>query len=105
MAERVGLGTGGSGAVGSAFAGPIANQLENRVGDHVGQIRTGGTGGGGRSAAQTLAALAKDLGKDDDPVIRQKLAKLYTLQSIGKYSALRAKNANQRTGGEPNIAS
>ena len=104
MAERAGLGTGGSGAVGSAFAGPIANQLENRVGDHVGQIRTGGTGGGGRSAAQTLAALAKDLGKDDDPVIRQKLAKLYTLQSIGKYSALRAKNANQRTGGEPNIA-
>ena len=28
MAERAGLGTGGSGAVGSAFAGPIAEQLE-----------------------------------------------------------------------------
>src|SRR6185436_5869175 len=74
MAERAGLGTGGSGAVGSAFAGPLAGQLEHRVGDHVGQVRTGGTGGGGRSAAQGLAKIAAELGKNDDPVIRQKLA-------------------------------
>ena len=42
MAERAGLGTGGSGAAGNAFPGPIAGQLDDRVGDHVGQIRTGG---------------------------------------------------------------
>jgi alkylation response protein AidB-like acyl-CoA dehydrogenase len=104
MAERAGLGTGGTGAAGSAFPGPIAGQLGNRVGDHVGQMRTGGTGGGGFSAAQRLADLAKTLGKNDEPVNRQKHAKLYTMQQIGRYSALRAKSPSQRTGGEPNIA-
>jgi alkylation response protein AidB-like acyl-CoA dehydrogenase len=104
MAERAGLGTGGSGAIGSAFPGPIANQLGNRVGDHVGQVRTGGTGGGGRAAAQTLAKLAAELGKNRDPVIRQKLAQLYTLQEIGRMSALRAKTRRGLTGGEANIA-
>jgi alkylation response protein AidB-like acyl-CoA dehydrogenase len=104
MAERAGLGTGGSGAVGAAFAGPIAKQLDNRVGDHVGQTRTGGTGGGGRVAAHSLARLAADLGKNDDPVIRQKLAKLYTMQEIGRMSALRIKARRGLTGGEANIA-
>jgi alkylation response protein AidB-like acyl-CoA dehydrogenase len=104
MAERAGLGTGGSGAVGNAFPGPLAKQLDDRAGDHVGQIRTGGTGGGGRSAASSLIKLAREAGKNTQPVIRQKLAKLYTLQEIGRMSALRAKDAHQRTGGEPNIA-
>jgi alkylation response protein AidB-like acyl-CoA dehydrogenase len=104
MAERAGLGTGGSGAAGNAFPGPLAGQLGNRVGDHVGQVRTGGTGGGGAAAADRLTKLAQELGRNTDPIIRQKLAKLYTLQKIGRYSALRAKDAKQRTGGEPNIA-
>ncbi len=104
MAERAGLGTGGSGAVGNAFPGPIANQLGDRAGDHVGQIRTGGTGGGGMAAANRLVKLAQELGKSTDPTVRQKLAKLYTLQQLGRYSALRAKSPNQRTGAEPNIA-
>jgi alkylation response protein AidB-like acyl-CoA dehydrogenase len=104
MAERAGLGTGGSGAVGSAFAGPIAGHLQNRVGDHVGQVRTGGTGAGGRSSSSSLLKLAKELKKNDDPVIRQKLAKLYTMQEIGRMSALRAKARRGLTGGEPNIA-
>jgi alkylation response protein AidB-like acyl-CoA dehydrogenase len=104
MAERAGLGTGGSGAAGNAFPGPLARQLDDRVGDHVGQIRTGGTGGGGQAAAQRLVDLARQLGRNEDPLVRQKLAKLYTLQQIGRYSALRAKSPSQRTGGEPNIA-
>jgi len=104
MAERAGLGTGGSGAVGSAFAGPIAKQLDNRVGDHVGQTRTGGTGGGGRVAAQSLARLAGECGKNNDPVIRQKLARLYSMQEIGRMSALRMKSRRGLTGGEANIA-
>ena len=103
-AERAGLGTGGSGAVGNAFPGPIANQLNDRVGDHVGQIRTGGTGGGGGNAASRLIKLAQELGKAADPNVRQKLAQLYTLQQLGKFSALRAKTPSQRTGAEPNIA-
>jgi alkylation response protein AidB-like acyl-CoA dehydrogenase len=104
MAERAGLGTGGSGGAGNAFPGPLAKQLDNRAGDHVGQVRTGGTGGGGVAAAQRLVKLAQQLGKNADPTIRQKLAKLFTMQQIGRYSALRAKSPSQRTGGEPNIA-
>ncbi|HEV7525112.1 MAG TPA: acyl-CoA dehydrogenase family protein [Acidimicrobiia bacterium] len=104
MAERAGLGTGGSGAAGNAFPGPIAAQLDDRAGDHVGQVRTGGTGGGGVAAAQRLMTLAKELGKNTDPNIRQKLAKLYTMQQLGKFSSLRSKTPSQRTGGEPNIA-
>jgi len=104
MAERTGLGTGGSGGAGNAFPGPIANQLHDRAGDHVGQVRTGGTGGGGVAAAQRLVKLAAQLGKNTDPNVRQKLAKLYSMQQIGRYSALRAKSPSQRTGAEPNIA-
>jgi alkylation response protein AidB-like acyl-CoA dehydrogenase len=61
MSERAGLGTGGSGGSGNAFPGPIAGQLDDRVGDHVGQIRTGGTGGGGVAAAPKLIKLAQEL--------------------------------------------
>jgi alkylation response protein AidB-like acyl-CoA dehydrogenase len=98
MAERAGLGAG------NAFPGPIAAQLGDRAGDHVGQVRTGGTGGGGVAAAQRLMKLARELGKNTDPNIRQKLAKLYTMQQLGKFSSLRSKSPSQRTGGEPNIA-
>jgi alkylation response protein AidB-like acyl-CoA dehydrogenase len=104
MSERAGLGTGGSGAAGNAFPGPMAGQLDDRVGDHVGQVRTGGTGGGGVAAAAKLMALAKELGRNGERPIRQKLAQLYTMQQIGKYSAMRAKSPSQRTGAEPNIA-
>jgi alkylation response protein AidB-like acyl-CoA dehydrogenase len=104
MAERAGLGTGGSGAAGNAFPGPIAAQLDDRAGDHVGQVRTGGTGGGGVAAANRLMKLAREVGKNTDPNIRQKLAKLYTMQQIGRFSSLRAKSPSQRTGAEPNIA-
>ncbi len=104
MAERAGLGTGGSGAAGNAFPGPLAGQLQDRVGDYVGQIRTGGTGGGGLFAAPRLIKLAQEVGKNEDPNVRQKLARLYTVQQLGRYSALRAKSPSQRTGAEPNIA-
>jgi len=48
--------------------------------------------------------LAKELGRNTDPNVRQKLAKLYTMQQLGKFSSLRSKSPSQRTGGEPNIA-
>jgi alkylation response protein AidB-like acyl-CoA dehydrogenase len=104
MAERAGLGSGGSGAAGNAFPGAIAGNLEQRAGDFVGQIRTGGTGGGGFFAAKRLIALAQETGKASDPNIRQGLARLYTLTEIGRWSSLRARGGSGRTGGEPNIA-
>jgi alkylation response protein AidB-like acyl-CoA dehydrogenase len=102
-AERAGLGSGGSGAAGSAFPGPKAGQLDGRVGDSVGQVRTGGTGGGGGSMAKALMRLAREVGKSDDPVVRQGIAQLYTLQELGKFTMLRAKGGGGAAGG-PNIA-
>jgi alkylation response protein AidB-like acyl-CoA dehydrogenase len=102
-AERAGLGSGGSGAAGSAFGGPLAGQLDKRVGDLVGTVRTGGTGGGGLNMASSLIKLAQDSGKAEDPTVRQGLAKLYSLQQIGKYSTLRMKSGNASKGA-PNIA-
>jgi alkylation response protein AidB-like acyl-CoA dehydrogenase len=51
-----------------------------------------------------LFKLAKELDKSDDAVIRQKLAKLYSLQEIGRMSALRMKSRRGLTGAEANIA-
>jgi alkylation response protein AidB-like acyl-CoA dehydrogenase len=104
MAERAGLGSGGSGAAGNAFPGPLAGHLDKPVGEFVGQVRTGGTGGGGVSGATQMIKLAQELGRNTEPVIRQDLARLYTLQNLGKYSALRMKTKSGRTGGEANIA-
>jgi alkylation response protein AidB-like acyl-CoA dehydrogenase len=102
-AERAGLGSGGSGAAGAAFPGPLAGQLEKRVGDFVGQVRTGGTGGGGGGMARALIRLAREVGMADDPVVRQGIARLYTLGELGKFTMLRAKGGSGAAGG-PNIA-
>ena len=102
-AERAGLGSGGSGAVGSAFPGPISNQLGLRVGDTVGQERTGGTGSGGGGMAERLIKLATANGSITDPVIRQGIAKLWTLQQIGKYSSLRMRSGGA-SAAAPNLA-
>jgi alkylation response protein AidB-like acyl-CoA dehydrogenase len=102
-AERASLGSGGAGAAGSAFAGPIAGHLEKRVGDFVGQVRTGGTGGGGEGMPRRLIDLARAAGKNGDPVVRQGLARLYILNRIGKFSSLRMRGGSA-SAGAPNIA-
>ena len=102
-AERAGLGSGGSGAAGSAFPGPISNQLGLRVGDTVGQVRTGGTGGGGGGMAKRLIALAQENGTIDDAVVRQGIVKLWSLERIGKYSSLRMRSGGA-SAAAPNIA-
>jgi alkylation response protein AidB-like acyl-CoA dehydrogenase len=102
-AERASLGSGGGGAAGAAFPGPMQNHLARRAGDFVGQVRTGGTGGGGVGMVQRLISLAREVGKTGDPIVRQGLAKLYTLDKVGNYSALRARGGNV-SAGAPNIA-
>jgi alkylation response protein AidB-like acyl-CoA dehydrogenase len=92
--ERAGLGSGGSGAVGGAMPGKKAGQLERRVGDLA--------KGGGRDRAERAVAgrqssilekLAKEVGRDQDPNIRQGLAELHILHEIGRITALRVKAA------------
>ena len=102
-AERSSLGSGGGGAAGAAFPGPMAGHLEQPVRGFVGQFRTGGTGGGGGSMADRLIELARAEGKANDPVVRQGLVKLYTMQQIGNYSALRMRGGGASMAA-PNIA-
>lgn len=102
-AERSSLGSGGGGAAGAAFPGPIQGHLPRAVKEFVGQVRTGGTGGGGAGMADRLIKLAKEADKLTDPHIRQGIAKLYTLDRIGKIMALRMRSKGASPAG-PNIA-
>ena len=105
MAERAGLGTGGSGARAPRSPARSPSQLDNRVGDHVGQVRTGGTGGGGRAAAQSLIEAGEGARQERRPgrSARSSRSSTRCSRSAG-CSALRMKSRRGRTGGEPNIA-
>jgi alkylation response protein AidB-like acyl-CoA dehydrogenase len=100
--ERAGLGAGGAAAgSGAAMPGSIAGDLGKRAGDLVRAPTRGGAGGPGGMAGSSrmLQTLARHLGVNDDPVIRQGLARLYTLTEIGRYMAQRQK-ALRATGGD-----
>ncbi len=108
--ERAGLGSGGSGALGGAFPGKKAGFLERRVGDLAGPGPRGGGAGadvGSARSGQIFQQLAKDLGRNHDPIVRQHLAELYTLNEIGRMTALRtkaARAAGRGPGAEANTA-
>jgi alkylation response protein AidB-like acyl-CoA dehydrogenase len=106
MVERASLGSGGGGGagLGTALPGPIAGHLDRRVGDFV-SVRSGVAGGGGVSGNfKQFAALAKQLGSIDDPIVRQGLAEMYTLGEIGKWNVMRARTGQRSTGVEGNLA-
>ena len=106
--ERVGLG-GGAGAFGGA-PGRKGGMLQRRAGDVAAGGGRGGQGGmaaafGGRGAGM-MKMLAQAQGRADDPNIRQKVAELYTLGEISRYTQLRAKSASaagRRPGPEASI--
>ena len=112
--ERVGLGGGGGGGFAAIAPGGRRAQkaLQERVGDMVERNRKAaeqaasrprrGRGGGGAGAT----GLAKQFGKNTDPIVRQKVVELYTLQNLSSWNALRAKAAvaaGQRPGPEASL--
>jgi alkylation response protein AidB-like acyl-CoA dehydrogenase len=108
--ERAGLGAGGgSAAGGSASPGTVAGDLDKRAGDYVRGAGGGAArrGGGGAPAglmggiAPLLIELAKGNGKINDPVIRQDLMQLHTLNEIAKYMNQRSRALRQA--GKPEI--
>jgi len=108
--ERSGLGAGGGGAGFSAMPGTVVGDLDRRAGDFV---RSGRRGGGDESpilqpmGTAMLTALAREYGKDGDPVIRQALARLHTLGEVARYNTERLKAARasgRDIPGLPNIA-
>jgi alkylation response protein AidB-like acyl-CoA dehydrogenase len=104
--ERSSLGGGGgSSATSMALAGTIAGHLERRSGDFVGRRdRAGGTATvlAGRSS-KLLQSLVADVGKADDPLLRQDLMRLYSMDRISAWSVGRAK-AGQAAPGLANLA-
>ncbi len=102
MHERAGLGAGGgSGGGGAATPGTVAGQLQRKAGEFVsataggGARRSGGGGGGAaRGGGHTMyAQFARSRGLLGDATIRQDLARMYTLNEVGKFNNLRAKAA------------
>jgi alkylation response protein AidB-like acyl-CoA dehydrogenase len=91
--ERAGLGAGGAGAIGGAVPGTKAGFLERRAGDFVRAPRAAGAGALAGAGARLLIDLARGCGVQDDPVIRQELARLHSLHEIARYTNLRAKAA------------
>jgi alkylation response protein AidB-like acyl-CoA dehydrogenase len=103
MFERASLGSSGKKPQ-SATPGEKGKALDRPVTDFAKKVRSeGGVPSIGPGLWQYFVDLAKKAGKNTDPVLRQELVKLYSLIEINRMSTLRAKDANQRTGAEPNI--
>ncbi|MCU1496473.1 MAG: putative acyl-CoA dehydrogenase [Acidimicrobiales bacterium] len=97
--ERTGLGAGGGAAHAvSAIPGTIAGHLDRRAGDLL-DAPAAGPGRAAPTADRWLVELARRLGVSEDPVVRQDLARLHTLITLGRLSVLRGKAAAER--GEP----
>lgn len=107
--ERASLGAGGGTAAGGiASPGTIAGHLDRRAGDFVTERKPSKKAASGSGSSKkpkesnvavmgigsaVLIDLAKANGTAKDPLIRQELAKLYTLGEIGRIGTLRAKAA------------
>jgi len=98
--ERSGLGSGGgSAAVAVAMPGTVAGNLPRRAGDFVpakGAKRVVRSDAAGRAARRAgmqdlLVDLARGNGTGADPIIRQDLVRLYTLNELGRFNAERLK--------------
>jgi alkylation response protein AidB-like acyl-CoA dehydrogenase len=109
--ERSGMGAGGGAPVRGALMalpGTVAGHLEQRAGDFVAPARKGGNGNGTRTqrstGAKTYIDLAKSLGRNDEPAIRQDLARLHTLSELARYNTERHKAVRAAGGDIPGLA-
>ena len=114
--ERAGLGAGGGqAATSTAVPGTVMGHLDRRVGDFVpgGGRKRGksgapaGVAGMFGAAEQMLVGLAQGNGSSSDPMIRQDLMRLHSLNEIARFTNLRmkaAKEAGKGPGPEANTA-
>jgi alkylation response protein AidB-like acyl-CoA dehydrogenase len=88
MSERSGVGAGGAHAS-FPTPGPKGGMLGRRAGDAARDVPPDGSSP--VLSVQEVVALARHLGRNDDPVLRQKLARLYSHAETGGWNALRAR--------------
>ncbi len=105
--ERTSIGTGSTG-VAMAAPGKKMNSFGRVAGDVVRASKEsraeGHAPGVGMKLFDRYIDLARQLGRIDEPVMRQDLMKLYTMLQLNRLNMQRARVKSQRTGGEPNIA-
>ena len=119
--ERSGMGARGGGGGGAmmitrmARAGGVAGDLDKRAGDYAPQPRAK-TATKEKPAAEERAPrkrpspaqahinLARELGKLDDPVIRQRIVQAHILGSIAQYTTERHKAVRSQGGDIPGVA-
>jgi alkylation response protein AidB-like acyl-CoA dehydrogenase len=99
--------SGGAGATTTARPGSIAGDLDLRAGDFVVAPGARPSVAARSGGWPRLADLAREVGRDGDPLVRQSLARLYTLERLLALTGRRAR-ALQESGGElpglPNLA-
>jgi len=111
--ERAGLGTGGGSRSTIVMPGTVAGNLGRRVGDFASTPEPGAKrptraagAPAGRSARRDdlLTGLARGNGTLSDPLIRQDLVRLYTLNELGRLNSERLKATRAMGGDIPGMA-
>ena len=110
--ERAGLGTGGGSRGTLVMPGTVAGNLDRRVGDFAPSSADGASTQGrsgdraGRPARRDdlLTGLARGNGSITDPLIRQDLVRLYTLNELGRLNSERLKATRAAGGDIPGMA-
>jgi len=94
--ERSGIGAGG-GHAGFPYPGPKGGTIGRRAGD---AVLDPVPGGDKTLTIDDIRSLAETFGRSDDPMIRQKLARLVTYTNVGTWNAMRGKAEAARGGGQ-----
>jgi alkylation response protein AidB-like acyl-CoA dehydrogenase len=83
--------------------GPLRSDLEDQAaGDRpAGAEAEAVEAGDGRGAEIDLGALAKAAGRANDPIIRQAIARVYTLRAVNRWNGLRAKASLEQGSSSP----
>lgn len=105
--ERSSIGEGSAGFV-LVAPGTKANNFDRLVGEIVESSKKRKVGGHAPGVGMKLfnryTDLARKLNRTEDPVLRDEIVRLYMLLRLTRLNLQRARDKNQRTGGEPSIA-
>jgi alkylation response protein AidB-like acyl-CoA dehydrogenase len=111
--ERSGMGAGGGGAGGvpgrMAIPGTVGGHLTRRAGDFTRapsentRPKAGESGGPRPAAMVSLVDLARKTGRNQDPVVRQRLARLHILRELARMNTERHRAVVAQGGDIPGI--
>ncbi|MDG2027291.1 MAG: acyl-CoA dehydrogenase family protein [Acidimicrobiales bacterium] len=106
MHERAGLGSGGGGGGSGLTPGTIGGMLDKRAGDYAPDphaAKTAGAGARRRASGSMMEDLAKALGQNTDPLVRQDLVRLHIMTRLGQMNTDRLKAVKAGGGDIPGM--